>query len=100
MKWSLENIQQTMIPILVINWLVGFGTVEYPTGNSRTKFSFIFVLFIALGLWFDSVTRILGPCSDTNVNSLDFLVFSVNKCLNTITASASLIIGWLSRKVS
>ncbi|XP_043465790.1 uncharacterized protein LOC122500771 [Leptopilina heterotoma] len=98
MKLYFEKIKRAIMPILIVNWLIGLGPVQYPIGNSRGQFSFIFVLLIASCYLFVSYTELLGSCSDTNVHSFDYLVFSVNRYLNTFTAITSLIIGWLNRK--
>lgn len=100
MKLYFEKIEQAIVPILIVNWLIGLGPVQYPIGNSRREFSFIFVLLIASCYSYVSYTELFGSCTKTNANSLDYLVFTANRYLNTFTAIVSLTVGWFSRKVS
>ena len=98
--WSPKNLNQALIPIVVLNWLSGLGLVQYPVGNSRRNWNLIFVMLIVSSFWFANVIFEFNSCANADAHSLDVMVFTMLRYFNSLTASLSLIIGWYSRQVS
>ncbi|XP_033209796.1 putative gustatory receptor 28b [Belonocnema kinseyi] len=96
-KWSPKNIHDSMLPIMILNWIMGLSIWEYPLGKPRPVITFIYVLLMNSLYWF----LVLSAQQEVNLENLTTIgknIFAVIIYFNTIIAVSSIIIGWYHYK--
>ena len=98
MKWRPTNFKESMYPILMLNWLVGFGLIDYPVGNSRHKLFGIFILLTVALLCLGTYYYESLPCFYAQKFGLAIKLYRFLRLANTFGSSCTFI-GWCYRKV-
>lgn len=97
MKWKPKTIQHSILPITVLNWIMGLSVLEYPLGKARPVLTFIYVLFINFVYWFSFFSEELKP--NKRITAIENGIFQLLKYVNMFIATSSILLGWYYYKV-
>lgn len=98
-KYKPKNLTESLLPILIINWIIGHQIIQYPLGNFEFFQTIVYSIFALI---------IYGTCSYFSISCLhetewfeyDFSNYLIIVSINGFISTAIIILGWINKNVS
>ena len=94
-----KNLKEALLPIFIVNWLLGVGMVEYPLGKPRPIISLFYVIVIIFGYFYIPVTKGYNICNFESAITTGTHLLHIIGTYTTCMALTSIILGWYYQKV-
>ncbi|XP_051172656.1 uncharacterized protein LOC127288976 [Leptopilina boulardi] len=96
LKWDPKNIHDSIVPILILNWITGLNIFEYPLSKPRPAFTFIYVLLLNFSYWFFGFSaRHVTSQGETQIGKNVYVLIVY---VNVFIGTSSILIGWYHYK--
>ena len=99
MAWYSQKLKDTLLPILIVNWILGLGIVEYPLGKPRLFISLIYVIILICGYLYVPVTQGTNICNLRPTATVIIHLDNIILFFHIFIALSSIIICWYYQKV-
>ena len=97
-----RSIQEVLLPMTILSWIMGCGVIEYPLGHPQYVISFLYTSFILVGY---IILSYYSKISDNylylkNVNNTGKSVIKIIIWGSGLQALSAIILCWKRRKVN
>lgn len=96
-QWEPKNIHDSIVPVLILNWITGLNIFEYPLAKPRPVFTFIYVLLLNFSYLFVAFST--RSVKNQGVTQIGRNIFLLIVCVNVFVGTCSILIGWYNYKV-
>ncbi|XP_043466048.1 putative gustatory receptor 28b [Leptopilina heterotoma] len=96
-KWEPSNIHDSIVPVLILNWITGLNMFEYPLSKARPFFTFFYVLLLNLSYWI-VVLNVRSMQNHDEVRQIGRNIFILIVYINSCVATISIVFGWINYK--
>ena len=96
-----QNIQEVVLPISIVSWILGSGVIECPLGRPRFAISFFYTscILMAYGASMYYTLQYSDFAYFKNINNTGEFLFKILFYGNGFLAITAVILGWTRRKV-